>query len=101
MSLEEEEVTEALLSHQLGHDQWHFPCHSEFRVTHFGTPAGNAVLGTCISMKEEKKSKQGLGDLRWKENSSCTFYRIFSCFNSRFPFIYVSAFSTWKSNSIS
>lgn len=54
-----------------------FSSHSKFRVTHFGTPAGNAVLETCISMKEDKKSKQGLGDLRWKENSSCTFYRIF------------------------
>lgn len=78
-----------------------FSSHSKFRVTHFGTPAGNAVLETCISMKEDKKSKQGLGDLRWKENSSCTFYRIFSCFNSRFPFIYASAFLTWRSISIS
>lgn len=47
-----------------------FSSHSEFRVTHFGTPTGNAVLETCISMKEDKKSKQGLGDLRWKESSS-------------------------------
>lgn len=79
-----------------------FSSHSEFRVTHFGTPTGNAVLETCISMKkEDKKEQTGAEDLRWKENSSSTFYRLFSCFNSRFPFIYVSAFSTWGSNSLS
>lgn len=31
----------------------------EFRVAHFGTFAGNPALGTCISMKEDKKSKAG------------------------------------------